>query len=762
MTTSILGHAIHRSEDPRHLTGDAPYVDDVEATDALRLHFVRSPFAHARIRSIDTTEAMRLPGVAAIYTADDLGLPPSGRPGGPVRRHRLAVDTVRFVGEAVAVIVARSLAEAVDAAEAVIVDYDPLPAVVDPLSAMEPQSPVLFPDHGSNVVMSAGPDDDPDFFADAHVVVRARLVNQRVAPVPLEANGCLAVPADDGSGMTVWASTQSPFGVRRELVRVLEPEEGYSIRVVAPAVGGGFGAKGGSYPEQIVTAAVARRLGRAVRWAETRSENMVAMNHGRAQIQDVELGARRDGTIVGLRVTTFHDAGAYGGGFLPIVTRTMSSGVYRIPKIAFTAKAIVTNTTPTGAYRGAGRPEAAALVERSIDLLADDLGIDPAEIRRRNFIPPDAFPYETPTGAVYDSGAYEAALDEALRLARYDELRKDQAERRLRDDTKLLGIGISSYVEISGRGSEFGSVTVNDDGTVTVITGSAPHGQGHETAWAQIAASVLGVPFEAVTVRHSDTAVVPRGVGTFGSRSLQLAGSAVLRAGEAVLAKAKELAAHLLEASVDDIVSFDDGRLGVAGTPVSALGWAELAQASRQEPLPDGMEPGLEGTIDFEQSTGTFPFGSHVAVVEVDTETGEVTLERMIAVDDCGTVLNPMLAEGQVHGGLAQGIAQALYEGVVYDSDGNPLTATLADYGFPSAAELPMFETTHTETPSPHNPLGAKGIGESGTTGSTPAVWNAVIDAVSHLGVPNLEMPLTPERVWRAVRDAREAREEWS
>jgi carbon-monoxide dehydrogenase large subunit len=474
-------------------------------------------------------------------------------------------------------------------------------------------------------------------------------------------------------------------------------------------------------------------------------------------VQDVELGARRDGTIVGLRATTTHDAGAYGGGFLPMVTMTMSSGVYRIPKIAFTAKAVVTNTTPTGAYRGAGRPEAAALVERSVDLLADELGIDPAEIRRRNFIPPDAFPYETPTGATYDSGEYERALDEALRLARYDELRKEQDERRRRGDTKLLGIGISSYVEISGRGSEFGSVTVNDDGSVTVLTGSAPHGQGHETAWAQIAASVLGVPFESITVLHSDTAVVPRGVGTFGSRSLQLAGSAVYRAGEAVLAKAKEVAAHLLEASVDDIVSFDDGRLGVAGTPVSALGWAELAQAARRPDRPEGIEPGLEATIDFEQNSGTFPFGSHVAVVEVDTETGRVELERMVAVDDCGTVLNPMLAEGQVHGGLAQGIAQALYEAVVYDRDGNPLTTTLADYAFPSAAELPMFETAHTETPSPHNPLGAKGIGESGTTGSTPAVWNAVIDAVSHLGIRELDMPLTPERVWRAIQSAKGA-----
>lgn len=757
MTVSILGHAIHRSEDPRHLTGEAPYVDDLPAVDGLRAYFVRAPLAHARVTGIDATAAATMPGVEAVFTATDLDLPPAGRRGGPVLRHRLAVDIVRYVGEPVAVVIASSLAEAMDAADAVTVDYEPLPAVVDPIAAMEPDAPLLFPDHGSNVVMTTGPDHDPEFFADADVVVRTRLVNQRVAPVPLEANGCLAVPADDGSGMTVWASTQSPFGVRRELVRALEAGEDYTIRVIAPAVGGGFGAKGGSYSEQVVTAAVARRLGRAVRWAETRSENMVTMNHGRAQVQDVELGARRDGTIVGLRATSNHDAGAYGGGFLPMVTMAMASGSYRIPKIAFTAKAIVTNTTPTGAYRGAGRPEAAALVERTVDLLADELDIDPGELRRRNFIPPDAFPYRTPTGVTYDSGEYARALDAALRMARYDELRKEQHERRRRRDGHLLGIGISSYVEISGRGSEFGSVAVNDDGRVTVLTGSAPHGQGHETAWAQIAASVLGVPFETVTVLHSDTAVVPRGVGTFGSRSLQLAGSAVYRAGEAVLSKAKEVAAHMLEASVDDIVQFEDGRIGVAGTPVSALAWADLAVASRQTPLAEGTEPGLEATIDFEQEGGTFPFGTHVAVVEVDSETGRVELVRMIAVDDCGQVVNPMLAAGQVHGGLAQGIAQALYEGVVYDADGNPLTTTLVDYAVPSAAELPGFETAHTETPSPHNPLGAKGIGESGTTGSTPAVWNAVIDAVSHLGIRHLDMPLTPERVWRAIQSGKEA-----
>ena len=756
MSVSILGHAVHRSEDPRHLTGEAQYADDLVVDGALHVVFVRSTVAHARLVQVDVGPARGMPGVAAAFIAADLDLKtPSSRRAPALGRPRLATDTVRFVGEAVAVVVGETRTAAVDAAEQVVVDYDPLPAVVDPLAAMEDGAPLLFPEHGSNIAMDMGGPDDAEFFADSDVVVRGRFVNQRLAPVPLEANGCVVVP--DGESLTVWASTQSPFGVRREVARGLQIEES-SIRVIAPAVGGGFGAKGGAYPEVVVTAAIARRLGRPVRWAETRSENFLAMTHGRAQVQDVELGAKRDGTLTGLRARLVADAGAYGGGFTAFISRMMTSGVYVIPKMAVRPMGVMTNTVPTGAYRGAGRPEAAALVERSMDMLAAELSLDPAELRRRNFIPPDRFPFESPMGVSYDSGEYERALDEALRIVGYDELRAEQRARRERGDTKLLGIGISCYVEVSGRGSEFGAVQVNDDGTVTVLTGTSPHGQGHETTWAQIASSALKVPFESVTVVHSDTSKVPRGVGTFGSRSLQLGGSAVLRAGEAVLEKARQLAAHLLEASVEDIVNFEDGRLGVAGTPAKGLTWADLARAASSDDRPEGMAPGLEAEVDFDQDAGTFPFGAHIAVVEVDTETGSVDLQRLVAVDDCGTVVNPLLAEGQVHGGLAQGIAQALFEVVVYDADGNPLTTTLLDYYFPSAADLPSFETSHTETPTPRNPLGAKGIGESGTTGSTPAVQNAVIDALAHLGVRHLDMPLSPERVWRAAHEARPAR----
>ena len=565
----------------------------------------------------------------------------------------------------------------------------------------------------------------------------------------MEPNGCVVIPsagADEGR-IDVWASTQSVFGVRREIATALGLDE-KAVVVRAPAVGGGFGAKGGVYVEQLIVAALARRLGRAVAWVETRHENLVNMTHGRGQVHDVEIGARRDGTVVGLRVVGVADVGAYPirGAFVPMVTRFMASGTYRIPAIEFHALIALTNTTPTGPYRGAGRPEAAALLERSLDLLAGALDLDPVTIRRRNFIPPDAFPYRTPTGAVYDTGDYALPLDRALRESDYDTWREEQSARRTRGDARQLGIGIGCYVEVSGRGGEYGSVRIEPDGTATVVTGSVPNGQGHETAWAQIASAVLGVPFEDVRVVHSDTAIVPHGVGTFGSRSLQLAGSAVHDAAAVVLERARNVVASMLEAAEADIVVFDDGRLGVAGSPAAAVSWREIARAA----FTDHGGGDLAAEIDF-NSDGSFPFGCHIAVVEVDTETGAVELLRHFAVDDCGRVLNPMLAEAQVHGGIAQGVAQALFERVVYDDDGNPLTASLLDYAVPSAAELPSFSVFHTETPTPRNPLGAKGIGESGTTGSTAAVWNAVVDALHPYGVRHLDMPFTPERVWRAI-----------
>lgn len=754
MSRTILGHTVHRTEDRPHLTGEARYLDDLPGEGHLHAVFVRSPIAHAEIGSIDTSEAARMPGVHAVYTNADLGLEPAAVMRQPaLARPMLAEGRVRFVGEAVAVVIAETRAQAVDAAEAVEVDYDPLSAVTDPLAAMQEGAPILFPDHGSNTVTDRPLEDEPDFFDDAETVITERFVIHRVAPVPLEPNGLLAVPEDDG-GLRVWASTQSVFGVRGEIARALDLDND-AVRVSAPAIGGGFGAKGGTYPEQIIVAAAAKRLGRAVRWMETRSENMLAMTHGRGQVQDVEIGVKRDGTITGLRARVVAEAGAYASrAFVPMVTRVMASGAYRIPKIRFSIAIVCTNASPTGPYRGAGRPEAAALVERSVDLVARELDLDPAEVRRRNFIPPDAFPYTTPTRATYDSGNYERALDEATRVVGYEDLRREQAARRERGDRHQLGVGIASYVEISGMGSEYGSVSVSDDGSVTVTSGTVPHGQGHETAWAQIASSVLGVPMESVRVVHSDTGRVPRGTGTFGSRSLQLGGSAVHRASEEVLEQARRLAAELLEADPGDIDLFDDGRVGVRGVPDTGLGWAELARAAAERRTSGDPFDGLRAELDFEQQ-GTFPFGTHIAVVEVDTETGLTRPIRFVAVDDCGKVLNPQLAAGQVHGGVAQGIAQVLYEEAAYDDDGNPLTGSLLTYGVPSAYELPALEVAHTETPTPNNPLGAKGIGESGTTGALAATWNAVVDALAPYGIRHLDLPLTPERIWRAIHGPR-------
>jgi len=757
---SILGHPVRRVEDPDLVTGTSRYVDDIPVDGALYAVFVRSTLAHGRVAAIDAARAREMPGVAGVLSAADVDLAPigSGATSEAFARPILASEVVRFVGEPLAVVLAETREQAADAAEAVLIDYEPLPTVIDPERAMEAGAPLLFPEHGSNASLeSEFGDSDP--LAGAEVVARGRFVNQRLAPVPMETNAALAVPNAESGELTMWVSCQAPHYLRSGLAEPLGLKES-QLRIIAPAVGGGFGAKIEVSPEHILVGALALHLGRPVRWMETRSESMTAMVHGRAQIQHVEIGAKKDGTITGVKVRLIGDGGAYPGqgAYLPGLTQLMLSGVYRIPAVAASLAFVATNATPVNAYRGAGRPEAAALIERAVDLLAGELGMDPVEVRRKNLIPKDAFPYTTATGAHYDVGDYERALDEALRLADYEGLRREQGERRRRGDLHQLGIGISCYVEITALalGNEFGAVEVHPDGRLTVLTGTSPHGQGHATAFAQIVAEMLKVPFDAVTVVHSDTALVPRGEGTMGSRSAQVGGSAVLRATEGVLERARRLAAHLLEAGVDDVVLFDDGRIGIAGAPDRALSWSELAEAaSDPSRVPEGMEPGLAAKGDFSQSAdGTFPFGAHVAVVEVDTQTGRTRLIRHVAVDDCGRILNPLLVEGQVHGGLAQGIAQALYEEVLYDEDGNPLTSSLMNYEIPSAAEFPLFETAHTETPTPLNPLGAKGIGESATIGSTPAVQNAVIDAVSHLGVRHIDMPLTPERVWRAIREA--------
>lgn len=757
MAGSILGTAVLRVEDPDLLTGRGRYVDDLPIEGALHLAFVRSPYAHARVEGVDITEAAAMPGVVAVLIAADLGVDPHHAfavLNAACARPPLADGKVRFVGEAVAVVVAETKAQAVDATEAVVVDYEQLPAAVDMEAALAPDAPLQFEELGSNLAAGRHGGDHGDPLEGADTVIRARFVNQRVAVVPMEGNAIAVEPGDDGDGhqLTIHVSTQMPHGFAR-LVGSVFGIDRKTVRVITPHVGGAFGGKAGIVAEHSVAIAAARLLGRPVKWVETRSENLVSMPHGRGQVQYIEMGFTGEGDIVGLHCQVVGDAGAYagfGGGLAMGPTRSMAQGVYRIPKIAYDVAIALTNTTPMGAFRGAGRPEAAAFLERIMDIAADELGIDPVELRRRNLVQPEDFPYTTQMGTVYDCGDYDAALTEALRVAGYDELRRQQAARLARGDRTVLGIGVSVYVEVTAGGgsSEYGSVAVDEDGSATIMVGTSGHGQGHATSFAMLVSDRLGIPMEDITFIQSDTALVPRGGGTGGSRSLQIGGSAVSEAAVGVLERGRQLAADRLEAAVDDIVVTDGGRLGVAGVPAKALSWSELATAAAAEGDP------LTVVFDFTQAGATFPFGAHVSVVEVDLDTGRVVPIRHVAVDDCGRILNPLIVTGQQHGGIAQGMAQALWEHFVYDEDGNPLTSTLAEYGMPSAAELPSFEASNTETPTPLNPLGAKGIGESGTIGSMPAVQNAVVDALSHLGVRHVEMPCTPERVWRALRDA--------
>jgi aerobic carbon-monoxide dehydrogenase large subunit len=747
---SVLGNPVRRREDPRLLTGQGRYVDDVRLDDALFALFVRSTVAHARIGRIDTAEAAAMPGVVAIHTDESLGLP-ARKLFPPIpdafNRPHMARDAVRFVGEPVAVVVAETRAQAADAAEAVLIDYEQLAALVD-VEAAARDEVVLFPEAATNHCYQVAYGNEGDALEGADVVVRARFVNQRLAPAPMEPNAVAAAPDPDGGGLVVWMSSQMPFMVRDAIADSLGIERS-QVRGIAPDVGGGFGAKAYLYPEQVVTAVVAWRLGRPVRWLESRSENLVNMCHGRGQVQEVELGARSDGTLVGLRVRVIADTGAYPGlgAWLPTFTGMMLSGVYHIPRIDYQAESVVTSMTPIHAYRGAGRPEAAELVERAMDMLAGRLRMDPVEVRRRNFIAADAFPLKTVAGAPYDSGEYARALDRALEIAGYDALRQEQARRRARGDGKLLGIGVSVYVEVTGGGApvEFGSVEVRPDGRVLVLAGTSSHGQGHETTYAQLVAELLQMPMERIEVLHSDTARVRSGQGTVGSRSMQMGGAAIEQASREVIDRGRALASELLEADAADL-EVAGGGIRVRGVPGSAVSWADLASQAG--------EAGLVAAVDFRQQGFTFPFGAHVAVVEVDSDTGDARLLRHVAVDDCGKVLNPLLAEGQQQGGIAQGVAQALFEEVVYDTDGNPRTSSLLDYAFPTANELPRFETDRTVTPTHLNVLGVKGIGESGTVGSTPAVHNAVLDALALLGIEHLDMPLSPEKLWRAIQEA--------
>ncbi len=761
---SILGNSVRRLEDPTLLTGAGEYLDDLEAAGSLRVVFVRSTVAHGTLTSVDVDEARGMPGVVAVYHAggDDLGLAPfQGFPmlAEAFNRPVFAKDRVRFVGDIVAAVVADTMAHAVDAAETVVVEVDPLRAVVTQADAAAEGAPLLFEEAGSNVCF-ATEFGEGDPLEGADVIAEVEMVSQRLAGVPMEPNGCLMVPGEPDGGMTCWISHQAPHSVQPALCAVLGMEPP-AVRVVCPWVGGGFGPKAAMYVEYLVAAVAAKQLGRPVKWVETRSEDMVSLVHGRDYTMSAKLGVGSDGRIVGLDATVAASGGAYPalGAVLPMLTQMMAVGVYDIPKVRFRAVTYVTNTTPVGAYRGAGRPEATQLIERVIDVAADRLDIDPAEIRRRNFLDPASFPLTTTTGGAYDSGEYAKALDAALAAADYTSLRAEQARRRESGDPVQMGIGVSAYVEVTaplGLHTEYGAVEIHEDGTASVAAGTSVHGQGHHTAFAMVASHVLGIPMEQIRLVNSDTASVPHGSGTMGSRSLQTAGNAVLVASEEVLSRAKRIAAHALEASPEDMV-VGAGGLHVAGVPDLTVSWPELARAS-QDParLPDGLEPTpLRHEGDFDGTNSTFPFGAHVSVVDLDTETGKVTMRRHIAVDDCGRILNPMLVRGQQHGGIAQGAAQALFEWVRYDEDGNPLTSNLMDYTMPAASELCSFETSNTETDSPRNPLGAKGIGESGTIGSTPAIQNAVVDALSYLGITHIDMPCSPERAWRAVEAAR-------
>jgi carbon-monoxide dehydrogenase large subunit len=735
-----------------------------ELSGAARVTFVRSPIAHALITAIDAEQARQAPGVVAVLTAadiDDLAPPPPPAEGGgseaaplplggPWAEPLLAVDRVRYVGEPVAIVVCDDTYSGADAAELVSVDYEPLTPVVTIDDALAGTT-LLFPDAGSNVAVAGGGAADADPFADCEVVVERTIVNQRVAPMPMEGRAVAACWVD--GKLTVWVSTQNAQISRFILAGVfgLDPA---SIRVVAPDVGGGFGAKIGIDRDGLIVAWAAKHIGRALRWAETRSENLVGMTHGRAQRHVIKVGGGRDGRILAYRLDVVQDTGAFPrlGGFLPFLTKLMAAGPYDIKHVQTDSRVVVTNTTPINAYRGAGRPEATAAIERAVDLFAAEIGMDPAEVRRVNLVPSDRFPYQSPSGPVYDSGDYVSALDKVLAGAGYQDLRAEQARRRERGDTVQLGLGLSSYVEITAAdadGGETGRLDVHGDGTATVYTGSSAHGQGHHTTWAMLVESELGIPMADVTVIHGDTDLIPLGVGTYASRSLQLGGVAVQRAAGEVKDQARSVAAAMMEASEADLeLDVDSGLWHVRGDPATSKTWADVASHAG----PDG----LTASVNYTEGQPTFPFGAHLAVVEVDTETGKARLIRHVTVDDAGTIVSPVQAEGQRHGGIAQGVAQALLEEMVYDSQGNPQTGTLADYAAISAAELPSFELLASETPTAINPLGAKGIGEAGTIGATPAVQNGVIDAVTHLGVRHIDMPATPVRVWAAISEARE------
>jgi len=784
MTATIepeVGKSRRRKEDERLITGRTRWTDNITLPGMLHMAILRSPFAHAKIVSIDTSAAKSAPGVVAVFTARDLD--PDSSIGMPCawpitpdmkapRRPVLAADQVNFAGEGVAVVVARSSAEAHDALEEIDVEYDELPVILDMEAAIADGAPLVHEDQGSNTSAiwkfdsgEAGTGGNvEDAISSSEIVLKRRFRQQRLIPAFMEPRACVVDPTS--TQITMWSATQIPHILRVMSALTLGIPE-HKLRVIAPDVGGGFGGKIGVLPEEMMSLLVAQKLGKPVKWNESRSETMLAAHHGRDQIQDITISANADGTVTGLKVELLANLGAYNGLVgtgVPILGAFMFNAIYKIPAYHFACTNVYTTTTLTDAYRGAGRPEATFAIERIMDELADELGLDPLELREKNWIKHEEFPFTTVAGLTYDSGNYEAATEKAKQLFDYDGLRAEQERRRASKDKVQLGIGISTFTEMCGLapsrvlgsldygagGWEHAAIRMLPTGKVEVITGASAHGQGHETAWSQIVADQLGVAFEDIEVIHGDTQSSHKGMDTYGSRSLVVGGIAVVKAAEKVVAKAKPIAAHLLECAEDDL-EFTGGKFTVKGTDTSTtMGDVALAVFAAHN-LPDGVEPSLDSDATFDPENFSYPHGTHLCAAEVDTETGRITLRSYVCVDDVGVAVNPLIVEGQVHGGLAQGIAQALFEGTVHDESGTLTTGTFADYLLPSAVDLPSFTTDRTETPSTTNPLGAKGVGEAGTIASTPAVVNAVIDAVRHFGVNDIEMPLTPMRVWHAV-----------
>jgi aerobic carbon-monoxide dehydrogenase large subunit len=791
LETNIPPGLERRREDYRLITGSGHYVDDLRSPDgrppALYMVVVRSPYAHAQIKSMRVEAARALPGVIAAFESAELvnDLPPVEPLPIPVpglkkpARKALATGRARYVGDPVAVVLAENLYMALDARDLVEVDYEPLPAVTDPEEALAPDAPVLYDEFGSNVAFRSqtGGGDMQAAFESADRVVRLRVVNQRLAPSSLEPRACM-FDFDPASGQfTAWLSSQAIYGAREMLAGFLGLDRN-RIRVYNAEVGGGFGSKTRFVGEEIAAAALAIKYGRPVKWIESRSENLQAQTHGRGQINYIEAAFQNNGRLLGLKVRSIADLGSFLGAtttMVPSGTPHMLNGPYQVQAVDSQVVGVFTNKVPTGAYRGAGRPEATYILERTMDRIAHELGLDPAEVRRRNFIAPDAFPYKTVTGAQYDSGNYQAALDKALELADYAGWLEKQRERREKDSSSLLGIGLATFTEISGGSfgnrpgvpQEAATVRIQRDGTILVQSGVAHNGQGHFTAFAQIAATTFHLPGSKIEVRMNDTALPAFGIGTFGSRTMQVAGTAVLLAAEAVREKALQVAARVLEAAIEDL-ELEDGRVMVRGVPTRAVELGELARLveeqpdliERERPNPANGVPieGLAAWRDFSPSSATFSSGAHLAMVEVDTGTGEVHILQYVAVDDCGRVINQYLVDAQVHGALAQGIGQALYEEVIYDESGQLLSSTLMDYTLPNAMQVPAFITDVVETPSPINPLGAKGVGEGGTIGAPPAVVNAVLDALAPTGIQAIDMPLKPEKIWALVQAARQGR----